>query len=145
MFCRNCGKEISDDSKFCCFCGNDLKDTTEVVEAEAVPVTPKASEVAEEKETPALVIAGFILAFIEPLLGLVLSLVGLNELKKTNNKNTGLCKAGIIISAVFIVLPILLGLVFFVIIIIIAILSPSVIDEIVSNIDSYAIMIRCLL
>ena len=34
MFCKHCGKEIADDSKFCAFCG------TNIEEKASEPVTP---------------------------------------------------------------------------------------------------------
>ena len=46
-----------------------------------------------------LAIAGFICSFLVSLLGLILSIVGLNQIKKQGGKGKGLAIAGIIISA----------------------------------------------
>lgn len=32
MYCKHCGKEIADDSKFCRYCGTDLTETDSIVE-----------------------------------------------------------------------------------------------------------------
>lgn len=143
MFCRNCGKNISDEAKFCCYCGEvvdgEEEKETFKVESNLAPVNDE--QMPEAKETPALVIAGFILAFIQPLIGLILSIVGFNELKKDNNTNTGLCKAGIIISAISLALPIVFGIITFVIVIILIGVAPEVIDEIIRALEEMIIMI----
>ena len=46
-----------------------------------------------------LAIAGFICSFLVSLLGLILSIVGLDRIKKQGGKGKGLAIAGIIISA----------------------------------------------
>lgn len=46
-------------------------------------------------------IAGFICAFLMPLLGLIFSIIGLNQIKHTKEKGKGLAIAGIIISSFF--------------------------------------------
>ena len=53
----------------------------------------------ETKTTNGLAIAGFVLSFASSILGLIFSILGLNEAKKTNN-GRGLAIAGIIISVV---------------------------------------------
>ncbi|MBQ7344372.1 MAG: zinc ribbon domain-containing protein [Clostridia bacterium] len=46
MFCKNCGKEIADDSKFCNFCGSEQQSTTSISE--------KTSSTEEEKSSTPL-------------------------------------------------------------------------------------------
>lgn len=53
-----------------------------------------------ESPTNGLVIAGFVLAFLMPLIGLILSIVGLSQTKKRNQKGGGLAVAGIVISSI---------------------------------------------
>ncbi len=48
-----------------------------------------------------LAIAGLVLAFIIPLVGLILSILGLSAVKKNNQKGKGLALAGIILSVLF--------------------------------------------
>ena len=31
MFCKECGKKVSDDSKFCCYCGTELTEENDVL------------------------------------------------------------------------------------------------------------------
>ena len=49
-------------------------------------------------ENNTMSIVGFILSFIIPVVGLILSIIGLNKSKELNNKGKGLSIAGIIIS-----------------------------------------------
>jgi hypothetical protein len=53
--------------------------------------------------TNGLSIAGLILAFFIPLVGLILSIIGLKQ-SKENNQSTTLAKVGIILSSIFMVL-----------------------------------------
>ena len=63
------------------------------------PVYPPAPTEAP-KTTNGLSIAGFILAFLAPLIGLILSIFGLVQAKKRNQKGRGLAIAGIVISII---------------------------------------------
>ena len=55
-----------------------------------------------------LAVAGFICSFLVSLLGLILSIVGLNQIKKQGGKGKGLAIAGIIISAAGMVIQVIL-------------------------------------
>ena len=50
MFCKDCGKEIEDDSRFCPSCG--VRQDVEVVQTEAV-ITGSDSRQESEENTPA--------------------------------------------------------------------------------------------
>jgi hypothetical protein len=67
--------------------------------APGAPVYPPPPTQAP-KTTNGLAIAGLILAFLAPLIGLILSIVGLSQAKKRNQNGRGLAIAGIIISIV---------------------------------------------
>ena len=70
------------------------------------PVQPTESNV--------LAIVGFILAFIVPVAGLIVSILGFRKAKTLNGKGRGLALAGIIISAIvwaFIALIMVLALI----------------------------------
>jgi hypothetical protein len=54
-------------------------------------------------KTNSLAIAGFILSFIFALVGLILSIIGFKQVKKTGEKGNGLAVAGIVISSLSIV------------------------------------------
>jgi hypothetical protein len=62
--------------------------------------------------TNTLSVVGLVFAFIAPLVGLVLSIIGLTKSKK-NHQSTGIAIAGIIVSSVFMLLvfPIMVALV----------------------------------
>lgn len=89
MFCKNCGKEISDNSVVCPHCG--------------VQVGKLNSE--EHSEGNTLAIVGFVFSFLFAIVGLICSILGYNNAKKgAPYKNLAL--AGIIISVVSMALSI---------------------------------------
>ena len=55
-----------------------------------------------------LAIAGFICSFFVAVIGLILSIIGLNQIKKQGGKGKGLATAGIVISVISMVLSIVL-------------------------------------
>lgn len=55
-----------------------------------------------------MAIVGFILAFFMPLIGLILSIIALTQIKKTGEGGKGLAVAGIIISVIMMILGMLL-------------------------------------
>jgi len=63
------------------------------------PLYPPAPAQAP-KTTNGLAIAGLILAFIAPLIGLILSIVGLGQAKKRNQNGRGIAIAGIVLSII---------------------------------------------
>ncbi len=70
-------------------------------QAKAPVVEEKQTNVtAQSKKTNVLAILGFVFAFILPLIGLILSSVGLSRVKTRNLKGKGLAVAGIILSLI---------------------------------------------
>lgn len=61
----------------------------------------------QSQTTNGMAIAGFVLSFFFALLGLIFSIIGLNKSKEMGGKGRGLALAGIIISAVSMVITIL--------------------------------------
>ena len=106
MYCKNCGKEIEDDSSFCPYCGSSV-DKKIVVESKATKGDKGNSEncfgaigfvvsviaVLYSHSNIALWYVAFALAFI----GIVLSCAGMKDLKKGKN---GIAFAGFIIGAI---------------------------------------------
>ena len=82
MFCKNCGKEIDDNAYVCPHCG--VKTDTD-----NKPVATNS--------TNGMAIAGFVLSFFIPILGLIFSIIGLKKASECNS-GRGLAIAGIIIS-----------------------------------------------
>lgn len=91
-FCSKCGKEDKSNSNYCQFCGNKMN--------EAVEVTTVEVDDAPAKPNNGMAVAGFILSFFVPLLGLIFSIIGVVKSKNLDGAGKGLAIAGIIISAV---------------------------------------------
>lgn len=101
MFCKHCGKEISDEAFICPNCGVPMKQT--VVEQTEVPT--------KLVDMNTFAIVGFIIAFLSSAIGLVLSIFGLIHANRYYaGKGKGLAIAGIVIGAVFLVLQFILNL-----------------------------------
>lgn len=96
-FCTNCGNELDDRAIMCPKCGVALTQTTNA---------------SNGSSSNGMAIAGFILSFFIPLLGLIFSIIGLKRSKETNN-GKGLSTAGIIISCVTMVITIIIGIISF--------------------------------
>lgn len=96
-FCTNCGNELDDRAIMCPKCGIALTQT-----------------VANSGQTQSngMAIAGFVLSFFIPLLGLIFSILGLKRSKETNT-GKGLSTAGIIISCITMVITIIMGIISF--------------------------------
>lgn len=60
----------------------------------------------QSDKTNGLAIAGLVLAFIIPLIGFVLSIVGLNQINKRGEKGKGLAIAGIVVSSIFMLISV---------------------------------------
>ncbi|MCH5161391.1 MAG: zinc-ribbon domain-containing protein [Clostridiales bacterium] len=100
MFCPNCGNHVNDESKFCPTCGTCLINRQN--HDNTPPQPSQHSRTFSMSESDIFAIAGFVLAFIFPIVGLIFSKMALN--RNTNYKT--LAKAGFIISIVYIVLSV---------------------------------------
>lgn len=96
-FCTNCGNELDDRAIMCPKCGVALTQTTNASNGSL---------------SNGMAIAGFILSFFIPLLGLIFSIIGLKRSKETNN-GKGLSTAGIIISCITMVITLIMGIISF--------------------------------
>ena len=122
MFCQKCGKEISDDSTFCVFCGSRTN-------ADSACGGPSfgyyANQVKREVNRYNIwSIAGFILAVVPVVIPLgifslitgisaiIISSISLKQIKNTGEKGNVLVILGIIFGAVFSLYGIFLALVF---------------------------------
>lgn len=124
MNCPKCGTILADGSPFCSSCGTQLAGAPQ--QGQMMPgqfpgqnpygmppppmpgygVGPYGEPVMPR--TSGMAIAGFVLSFFCSLLGLIFSIIGYNECKKSNGTVTGegLALAGIIIS----ILSMLIGI-----------------------------------
>ncbi len=93
-FCTNCGAAIESGDNHCKSCGAKVNNQLETSMNNNQQLNSTSS-------TNGMAIAGFICAIIGfNIVGLILSIVGLSNAKKTNGSNKGLAIAGIIISIV---------------------------------------------
>ena len=111
-YCSNCGREITEGSYFCDGCGTPVEEVNERV----VTNIPKYNYEVINK-TNGWAIAGFVTSLCNIILcglaapiSLTLSIVGIVFSKKYNGDGKGLSIAGIIISAIFILLLIIVFL-----------------------------------
>ncbi len=88
MFCRYCGKELSEDAYLCTNCGNLVKDL------------PVQTTVEQTPQTNGMAVAGFVCSFFIPLLGWIFGGVGISRSAKRNGKGRGLSIAALVISTV---------------------------------------------
>ena len=101
-YCKYCGAELADDASVCGKCGHVISDGF--------------GEVQEPLKKNKFAIAGFVLGLvamfinlyaIPAIIGLIMSSIGLAQIKKGGYKNKGLAVAGLILSIVAIVWDIL--------------------------------------
>ena len=111
-YCTSCGREITEGSYFCDGCGTPVEEVNERV----VTNIPKYNYEVINK-TNGWAIAGFVTSLCNIILcglaapiSLTLSIVGIVFSKKYNGDGKGLSIAGIIISAIFILLLIIVFL-----------------------------------
>ncbi|MGN8050866.1 DUF4190 domain-containing protein [Curtobacterium sp. 22159] len=84
------------------------------------PAAPYAQQPADQRFS-VLAIVGFVLAFVVNIAGLVVSIIALVQVRKTGERGRGLALAGIIISA----LSLILGVVSIIILVAAAANAPS--------------------
>lgn len=115
-FCTNCGNVLNDNVTICPKCGmqitqsngaNQMNNMNTIPSMDTTNTMNNMNAVPSTNKTNGIAIAGLILSFIIPIIGLVLSIIGLKKSKEINN-GRGLSIAGIIISAIFTVISIII-------------------------------------
>lgn len=103
-FCSECGKELKENSNVCENCGKKTEEKTN-------PNVSVNNTVYVQKKTNGFAIAGFVISLVSLLccggtswLGLVFSIIGLVNANKNEGEGKGLAIAGIVISAILLLL-----------------------------------------
>ncbi|MCM1546436.1 MAG: zinc-ribbon domain-containing protein [Clostridiales bacterium] len=99
MYCKNCGREISDNAVVCPHCGVQVK-----------PMGGSSQSGTQGENTIAIV--GFVFSFLFALVGLICSIMGYKKAVNEGAPYKGLALAGIIISAVSMVMGLIIGIIY---------------------------------
>lgn len=115
-FCPNCGKELKENAVFCAECGTAVNPAPQQAYANQAPAQqfqqpaqvqqPMYPQVEEEKKTLATCALAF--AFLMPIVGLILGIIGVVKYKTAKYKNQ--CIAAIPLSIVVWVMLIVLSM-----------------------------------
>ncbi len=112
-FCQSCGSELIDGANACTNCGALVNS----VPVNNVPVQNNYQNTAPANQTNGLAIAGLIVSILccgsLSLVSLILSILGLTSSKKMNGSGKGMAIAGIIISAIGMILSIISTILYF--------------------------------
>jgi hypothetical protein len=100
MSCPKCGTALAPGAAFCSVCGTNL--AAPPVQGLSQGVPPPMMVAPMVQRTSGMAIAGFVLAFFCSLLGLIFSIMGHNECKRSEGMvgGDGLAIAGIVISSI---------------------------------------------
>lgn len=110
MYCKNCGSELSENVKFCQYCGTAVQNERPTPSYKREPVFESPQE---DKKICGLAIAGFVVSLVALILdillmvsitGTVLSSVALYQTKKTEKGGKGFAIAGLVIGIVALVI-----------------------------------------
>ena len=143
-FCRECGKELEENSKFCKNCGTKIEEEkTEEANTSNENINESAASNAGTnvtynqtyvtKKSNGMAVAGFVISLVSLLccgypswLGLIFSIIGLVNANKNEGEGKGLAIAGIVISSILLILIVLLTIFGF---------MASVTDDVSSNLN----------
>ena len=125
-FCRECGKELEENSKFCNNCGtkieeekteetNTSNENTNESAASNAGTNVTYNQTYVTKKSNGMAIAGFVISLVSLLccgysswLGLIFSIIGLVNANKNEGEGKGLAIAGIVISSILFIIIVLL-------------------------------------
>ena len=102
MYCPNCGFKNEEGSTYCGNCGTNMNVKTTIV-------YPNENATTNNDKYNGMAIAGFVLSivniwfgaiFVVGVIGLILSVMGNNQIKQNGGKGKGLAVAGIVINII---------------------------------------------
>ena len=100
MYCKKCGQQLDGFESHCPNCGAPTEETNTAPSAPA------------KKESNTIALVGFILSFFVALPGLICSIIGYRKAKNEGLDRGGLALAGIIISAISMVIGFIGGMLY---------------------------------
>ena len=100
MYCKRCGQQLDNIATACPNCGAPTENYNQA------PVAPA------EKPSNTIALVGFILSFFIALPGLICSIIGFRKAKNEGLDRKGLALAGIIISAVSMVIGFIVSMMY---------------------------------
>ena len=107
MYCKNCGKEIDDNSTFCPYCGQQIAENADKFYNNGYN-NQNNNNNNNKKESQVIGILAIVFSALGGFLGIIFSIIGLVIYKEESNKK--LCKIGLIITAAWFVLGFILGI-----------------------------------
>ncbi len=99
MFCPKCGSVVDENAPFCPNCGAALGQPQAQQQQQQQQPTVIYQQTTQQQSN-IFAILGLVFAFIFPIVGLVLSIIGLNKAKEMNGEGHGLALAGLVVSIV---------------------------------------------
>ena len=98
--CKKCGAQLADDDDYCYFCGSKLEEEKEEIRNDNLRFNNSYDNNYQHQyvRKNGLAIAGFVVAFFSPIVGLVLSIIGLNKSKTMDGDGRGMAIAGIVVA-----------------------------------------------
>lgn len=105
-YCSKCGAQLADDDDYCYFCGAKFEEIKQE-ELKEQPTFQDQSYYEDKyygQRPNTVALFGFVFAFLSPIVGLILSIIGLKKAKEYNGLGKGYAIAGIIISVVSMIL-----------------------------------------
>ena len=110
--CNHCGNGLEENAEFCPVCGaaTSGQPPCEEVDAQQRPVPPVYMPVVQQPKTNGLAVAGFVCSIvgwfccgITSIIGVILSIVALSQIKNRQEGGKGLAIAGIVIGGIVMV------------------------------------------
>ena len=114
MKCSKCSAELEDNAKFCPQCGAPVGD--DYVQHEQAQTQnqsqsqgqPQGNTAYVYQRTNGFAIAGFVLSFFVPILGIIFSAIALKQISDRGEGGKGLAIAGLVLSIVWICVALIL-------------------------------------